>query len=390
MSETADPRGREFLGGDGLRAIAALSVLVFHVTIDAAKSHKSPGDTLNSIYGGATNWLTTLSTGLFVFFVLTGYLIGGRYARAWVSGGSYPQVGTFIKKRVRRIVPLFWLMGIVTVIVYGTMGTSLPRVAALFGFAQVYWPSAFEYKLGQAWTLDVEMTFYVALPLVALLLARVPLKGRTPEFRAVLLSVVVLLAGFVSMKLYVRGDPGVTLARSLPGLFWAFSPGIILGALEPVLAHRFRGARPAKWLAWTMIGMSALAYLTLTGLTGGQLAQRAVAIYVCAGGLVGGVMVHQWVTGRGLRWLDNRAMHALGRWSFGIYLTHLVIEEQLLNHVIKGDPIPAFLLGLAISIPVTVGVSAALWRYWEKPFMEGELPWRRVQPAATAPVAAEA
>lgn len=346
---------RPFAAGDGLRALAAVSVLVFHVAILTSQT---------------SSLLLGLNTGLFVFFVLSGYLLGGRYVRAWVLGTPFPRTRPFLVRRLRRIVPAFWLVALITLAVYGTVGTDWLRVLAHFAFLQTAFPSAFEFKMGQGWTLGAELSFYLALPVVALALVRLRARRVTDVRVRTALALLVLAAiGFASMKLYVKVDIEGTLGRSLLALLWAFLPGLALAAAEPVLAPLVAGRR---WVAPALLAASVLAFLVVCGATlGSQVAQRTVATMVCAGGLVAAARAHEWATGGGWRLLTARPVQALGRWSYGIYLVHLLTLDLALE--LTGGFVPAAVLTLGLSVVA----AAASWRWWERPWLEGTLPWER-------------
>jgi peptidoglycan/LPS O-acetylase OafA/YrhL len=88
-------------------------------------------------------------------------------------------------------------------------------------------------------------------------------------------------------------------------------------------------------------------------------------------------MLWQWTTGGAPRVLDNRAVHAVGRWSYGVYLVHLTIGQHLIEHLPSGMgryETAAWLTGWLLIL--SVAFAAALWRFWELPWMERRLPWR--------------
>src|SRR5438105_7314723 len=104
--ETASA-GRTFVVGDSLRAIAALSVLVFH-QIPEQLMYGNPA--MVAAFGrlpGAV--LASLDLGLYLFFVLSGYLLARPFLRAYILGTTMPGIGRYFRNRALRLVPAYWL-----------------------------------------------------------------------------------------------------------------------------------------------------------------------------------------------------------------------------------------------------------------------------------------
>jgi peptidoglycan/LPS O-acetylase OafA/YrhL len=216
--------GGRFGAGDGLRALAALAVVAFHASVVASVSAGHRAD-------GPGWWLAGhLDLGLYVFFVLSGYLVTRSLLRA-------PGFRTFAVHRVRRIVPAFWAALLLTLAVAGAGGAD---VAGAFGFAGT-WPT-----ISQAWTLDAELGFYLALPPAAAL-AALALRGRSPTTRAV--ALLSGLAAIAALSLVVRQAAG-PVGHPLPAVAFAFAPGVALAgggaARERAPAPRSRGGPGAE------------------------------------------------------------------------------------------------------------------------------------------------
>ena len=162
---------------DGLRAIAVLSVVLYHFGL--------PG-----VGGGFV--------GVDVFFVISGFLIGGLL---WDELGATGRIrlGAFFLRRIRRLAPAYLAMAAVTLacawfvllpLDFREFGQQL--VAATVYLANVhlfrdagYFDSASDQKLLlHTWSLAVEEQFYIVLPPLMLLLAR--LRAALPWLLAVL------------------------------------------------------------------------------------------------------------------------------------------------------------------------------------------------------------
>src|SRR3954453_19560270 len=161
---------------DGLHALAALAVLVYHVALMCVGTERPHA------------WLVlTLNDGVAVFFVLSGYLLYRPFAAAHAAGRPWPSTRTFAVRRLARILPAYWIPP-------AFFGLGLREVFPddwwrFFGLLQIYDPSTVLDALGPAWSLCVELSFYAALPLLARLGGWHPLPRRArsdPAWRGVL------------------------------------------------------------------------------------------------------------------------------------------------------------------------------------------------------------
>ena len=109
-------QGGRFGAGDGLRALAALAVVGFHAAVIASTA--AAGHASGPVWAVASH----LGLGLYVFFVLSGYLIARPFARSLVTGGPGPRLRRYATHRLRRIVPAFWAALLITLAVAGAGG----------------------------------------------------------------------------------------------------------------------------------------------------------------------------------------------------------------------------------------------------------------------------
>jgi hypothetical protein len=95
---------------DGLRAIAALLVLLFHTAAITGN--------LNNL-SGATNWL--LSRGEIavpIFFALSGLLLYRPWVQATLEPRQTPSVHRYLRKRALRILPAYWVAASAALLLY--------------------------------------------------------------------------------------------------------------------------------------------------------------------------------------------------------------------------------------------------------------------------------
>ena len=237
---TARPRYARL---DVLRALAAIAVMTFHFQSEQMWDAGPLGPVVEH---GAR--------GVFVFFVLSGFLV----FRPFVAG----PVGTwgYALKRMLRIMPAY-LVALVLVTLLTGDPLLRQRPLEFLLLLQNYDFSLFQEIVPTAWTLVLEMQFYLLLPLAALGL--VPLIRRRPALAVALLVAVGLLSMFLRMWAYMvpSMEPGVIVSVSLPALLWAFVPGMLLAQLmvtRPGVAARV-ATGPVALLA---AGLIAVGWMT--------------------------------------------------------------------------------------------------------------------------------
>lgn len=358
----ASPHPRRLEALDGLRAVAALSVLAYHAWLYtlpqvAAANRDSTADYV---------W-HELRLGLVLFFVLSGFLLYGGWVAAARDPAREPSMRAFWLRRAARILPAYWIAIAVSAAALwsldGTPGVRLPAASDLWLFA-VFGQNFTEGTLLKlnppTWTLAVEATFYLALPL----LAWVALRAR----RAGGLVVVPLLflAGGV---LYNRAiattsaDLPLTVTKILP----AFAPYFAVGMLAAVVAH-------GRSLPRSTVGLLLLAGGALVVADGAWAADAAtrgshdlaLKIWRDLPGATGfALIILAAAAGAApLRALVAKPVVWLGEVSYGIYLWHVPVMLVLrANGLLPASPVLATVVALA----PTLLLAAASWRWVEQP-----------------------
>jgi peptidoglycan/LPS O-acetylase OafA/YrhL len=138
---------------DGLRAIAAIVVIVHHTQgPELAKAN----------LGGLGVWL---------FFVLSGFLITGILLDAREKAGLLANLGIFYARRSLRIFPLYYLVLLAVALTVPSIWAGLPWHAAYL--SNLYFPLRHDWDTGShLWSLAVEEQFYLVWPLLVLSLPR--------------------------------------------------------------------------------------------------------------------------------------------------------------------------------------------------------------------------
>jgi peptidoglycan/LPS O-acetylase OafA/YrhL len=164
-NEQAVDKPRHFACFDGLRAIAAILILLLHTSWVS-------GFTLRSSSLGI--YLGRLEIGVSIFFLISGFLLYRPFALSHLSGLPPPDTRRFWVRRLLRIVPAYWLA--LTSFAYlfhsVSIGPGWQGVASHYLFLQIYFPTAAANGIPQAWSLCTEMSFYLFLPLYASIIGR--------------------------------------------------------------------------------------------------------------------------------------------------------------------------------------------------------------------------
>jgi peptidoglycan/LPS O-acetylase OafA/YrhL len=170
---TPPPGNPRFALFESLRAFAVLAVILFHVaSLTNGLSHP--------VIGPVEAELGSL--GPLLFFVISGFLLFRPYLAARAAGRGLPSVTRYGRRRVLRIVPAYWLALTVLAIFPGVVGAFSGDWWRYYFFLQLYSARTLGGGIPVAWTLCVEVSFYLVLPLWALAMARLT-RGVRPDRR---------------------------------------------------------------------------------------------------------------------------------------------------------------------------------------------------------------
>jgi peptidoglycan/LPS O-acetylase OafA/YrhL len=220
---------------DSLRAIAALSIVAYHVAPHA-------GAFRNDV---ATAISAQFSTGVALFFLISGFLLYRPFVLAHATGESFPSVPAYAWRRFLRIVPAYWAALTVTGILIAPEVFDRPLL--FYGFGQIYSPGAVFDGIPLAWTLCIEVTFYAFLPIYALALRRLA-RGRSSVWRVEAVVLVLLFFGGLAWRAVALGGHGELLNTSintLPAFLAWFAIGMALAVTSAWLSE---GGRPPAFV----------------------------------------------------------------------------------------------------------------------------------------------
>ena len=375
-----------FVAGDPLRGLTALCIVVFHAAYNILYREEGPQGSFERVFGPTTGAaLRSLELVLNVFFVLSAYLIARPFVAAYVEGRRSPNVRRYARNRLLRIVPTFWGIYTIVLLVRGTEGQGLGDILPLYLFGGLVDNRALSPSMGQSWTLSMELAFYLTIPL-AIAAAGVFAGPRARRVRVLLAACFLLWIGSALLRTAV--PPTLFWLRLFPCLLYGFMPGVALAALEMRVP---RGGYP-RWMPAALVaggvGLLAAARSIAPELYMAQLPDRILAVEVCSslgtGLIVAGPLMLQWNGQKVWRVLHWRPLHWVGERSYSLFLVHQAVIGAWLASVDFGDGRAAALKLSACALAVSLPAAWLAHRLFERPSMA--LMGRRATTASTAPV----
>ena len=372
---------------DVLRALAAIMVLCCHAYI-LGVWHNTAHET-DTIF--TTRWMISAllgfgASGVWMFFALSGYLITKPFVRSLVQGDPLPRVVPYGVRRGARIYPLYWAVLLATTLVVGraAIGGELPAVWLL---VHNLVPGRESAVLPVAWTLTIEVLFYLLVPVAAMLLRRCLGWRIRPAHLATIVATVFVLS---TAWTFAAGRVPSTERRTwlqlvLPGVLAMFCPGILLAIGE----HALDGSRWRYWLqSFPRRGVAGVvavaALLGAIGLHDGGISDAQVyaglrpyhlsrPLYALGYGLLLAWALR--APGPTTRWWDRLAQ--IGLISYGIYLIHYFVVSTLHSESWGVDVVPLphaglgpYLVHVAFLLAITLPLAWVSWHRFERPILE--------------------
>jgi len=385
---------------DGLRGIAVLWVAAFHYVV------------VRSVAGIHDPWIEALGhapvlealarngyLGVDLFFLISGFLLAAPWFVHAREGIAAPPARGFYARRVRRIVPAYYLQlvflfALVLPLLHGRkywrsdVYVDLWNAAAHALFLQNTSPltSGSLGANGALWTLAIEAQFYLLLPLVMPLFVRAPRRSLAASLALALAWQRAAAHGFepwVQAEVAWGAHWGWTertvrdvLAIQLPAFAGHLALGIALAGAWVRRREPPRDSRSTHLLAILALGLLVAAITVGIAVTAREHA-RMLPMLALALLLWAAVASNDGVL---RRILGQGPLAATGRWSYSMYLYHLpllLLWNEYARAIGGWLAFPAY-LGAAFAI------AALSWRYAERPFLEGKFDLRARKPTPSA------
>jgi len=385
-SAGSSAKSRQFPCFDGLRAFAAITVLVYHTSGNSQFSFKS----------GFGLYTSRLNLGVSVFFLISGFLLYRPFASAHLSGRRAPSPGRFWVRRLLRILPAYWVA--LTVITYVLHAPKIdggwPAVFANYGLAQIYFPAYWHTGILQAWSLCTEMSFYLVLPLLAAALGGIRRRDPGSQVKREIIALGVLVVSSAGFKFWVLDyhcsahctpslvPPLVNLMIEwLPSYLDLFALGMFLAVMSAWSAER--NSEP-RWLShpampWASWGCAAIAFVLVSHVgdpLAGQLSPLNGVLSQELYGLFAFFLLLPAVFGPQDRSVVRRLLKswpvaAAGVVSYGVYLWQLAwISEIFRWFGNRGwSSTPSFVILTVLVLALSLGSATGSYLVVERPVL---------------------
>ncbi|NQX29587.1 acyltransferase family protein [Microbacteriaceae bacterium VKM Ac-2854] len=357
------PARPHFAGLDGLRALAVVAVIVYHLF---------PG----ALRGGFL--------GVDLFFVISGFLIT-RLLLDERAGTGTISLTAFWRRRARRILPAIAVLALVCTSLAGLIGGDLlvgigRQLLGLATFSSnwfsiaagsSYFDQTAPELFRNLWSLGVEEQFYLLWPIALLGLAKLPRRG----FQLGVIGIAAVASAIAMAALYAPGaDPTRVYFGSDTHSF-----GLALGA---VLAIGITFIRPfhldegeSALQRLNRVHAPWVGVLALVGLVWMSTWLEDAGAFAYRGGIVIGTVLAALVVwaatlpgARLGRLLDARPLRWLGRRSYGLYLWHwpaLILVDALIGTSAATRAVPA--LPSVLALIATLVAAVLSYRFVEEP-----------------------
>lgn len=341
----------------GIRAVAALLVVGTHAAYTTGKYTHG--------YWGLVS--ARMEIGVPIFFVLSGYLLFSAWVKAASTGNPAPSLARYARNRVRRIMPAYIITVLSAYVLYhyryagpnpGHTWLGLARNLTLTQiYTDGYLGKYLHQGLTQMWSLAVEGSFYVVLPLLAYLVLTVLTGGRwKPRVTLTALGMLTLISpGWLVLVHIDRFFPDGARLWLPTYLAW-FVGGMMLAVWQAMGVRCYAEIAVPLAIVCYVIAATPIAGAPTTSPRALSEAMYKTVFYAVIATLLVAPLAlgdRGWYS----RLLSSRPMVWLGEISYEIFLVHLVTMELAMvyivrAHVYTGSMLYLFVATIAVTIPV--------------------------------------
>jgi peptidoglycan/LPS O-acetylase OafA/YrhL len=303
---------------DGLRFAAIGMVVLFHLN-----GYMSVKSTFAGTSQLSSDWLAHIALvgfrGVELFFVISGFILGLPFAAHYLNGGPRVNLSKYYLRRLTRLEPPYFaavlLLFVLAVTIQGnTVWALSPHLwASLFYLHNLIYGSASS-VMGVAWSLEIEVQFYLLVPLLTLLFAI-----RDSKLRRVSLGMIIF-AILAAQALFLHDCPRVSLS------ILAFLQFFLIGfLLADIFLVEWRQLPQRAW-AWDAVAFAGWPVLFLilrsSVLTHWVFPFWILILYAAAfrGVIINRFFSSPWITAIGgmcysIYLLHYEVISAVGRWT---------------------------------------------------------------------------
>ena len=351
-------------GLNGIRAIAALSVVISHITLHLSNFNLNP-----YIFGkfadGSPKGLLLAGYGVTMFFSLSGFLITYLLLLE-KSEKKKINIRFFYIRRILRIWPLYYLFLIICLLALHFSGTTVNSTTLVF---YIFYAPNIPYILNTAipvlahyWSLGVEEQFYLFWPWV--------MAKTKKNLASIIFCTIIVL---ITLKLIARYCcPGHEESFLYRLIHVTRFHCMLVGALGAVLFVKNNSLfmkicthKISQLVTWGIIIVIALNQFHIASVVDNEFVSMLTVVLILGQATKGNRLIN----------LQTRVLDFLGKISYGIYIYHPLIIWGV-SFIFTNILITGFLKYLAVySIIVTATIITAYlsYSYFEKRFLKLKL-----------------
>lgn len=354
-------------GLDILRALAIIIVILSH------------GGTLlpEKLARFQENFLVD---GVFLFFVLSGFLIGGILIKILENkSATMKNLFDFWVRRWFRTIPNYFLILTILIVIgfniHGGIGGANP-------FQYFFFLQNFSYPhpqfFSEAWTLSVEEWFYITIPILIFVL--VGIFKMTPK-RAILTTVIAIVVASIALRFYRYSIHPPLSINEWDSLFRkeviTRMDSLMFGVFGAYCTYYYK----AVWIRHKIkLLWAGLAIVVASQLTSLYIAQEShitipgfgmyLSVFsftvIAMGILLLLPFLSEYKTGKGKVF---KAMTSISIASYSMYLIHVSLIQPLIFNLIDNTNIShvAMIIRYGLYWVLTIGCAILLYKYFEKP-----------------------
>jgi peptidoglycan/LPS O-acetylase OafA/YrhL len=360
---------------ESLRALGCIAVVLAHVGVTTlalppgVNQLATAGDVFTRGVYGLGN------VALFVFFAISGFAIYMPFAKRDFAGGGPVNLRRYATNRALRILPLYYVVTAAVLLVIAS-GATADTWLRFLTFSQNFDDETTYQYVNASWSLVVELHFYLVLPLLAWVVARVA--GRSLGRAAAIL--VALALGCMALRLATVGFDDA------PRPFWRASTltnfQFILAGMVAALAYLALRERPA-WLRgparrsdlWLLAAVPLGLPFAFVDYSWDVLCPLVSFL------IIGAAAFPHLERGPVTRVLWWRPLAALGLASYSVYLWHIYVLDYF-----TGKGVDGFVALTLIVLPASVATAIVSYKLIEEPFLRLRRRWSPTAPKQERPV----
>ena len=351
---------------DGLRFFAIITVLFFHLNTAFSKAIGVGGAYAEGVANPTELgwWIIRMDLGVKVFFAISGFILAIPFINQYWFNGKKVVLKNYLMRRLTRLEPpyimaLIMFYGIHVVILNVPIIEYLPNFLASLFYLHNFFFDRSSVILPIAWSLEVEVQFYLLVPLLALLFFS------SKKYLSGFLGVLILFIITIFSKNYIMSHHIKVIGSSILVYFSHFAVGILFSMVYLIKSKLFS----VRSIAWDVIGL-----IGFFGIFYFYKPQASIFNNVTFNASIFTLFVAVF-KGKWTNFIFTQPLlYIIGGMCYSIYLIHyplLLLLTKATKYLAFFESYYAnYFLQIIILIPSVLFVSAIYFKLMEQPFMD--------------------